>query len=196
MYENCVSGYDGARTVNIFDKWKLRFRWSFWDVEWIYTSIASKVMKQKAFFPFPFFCNFVKKNRENVAIDFFSIHHGRVKKTLRIATLEFCKLNLNKGQKFTDGTGLQSKGLVWFDELKWNKKNLTIKMFDKLKGRIHPSNQKKKTFDFEVLKYWNEFYESFGIQSCQKIEYNALFIMKFSPVANFGDQSLIRFYHF
>ena len=31
----------------------------------------------------------------------------------------------------------------------------------------------------------------FVIKSCQKIEYNALFMMIFIPVSNFGDQSLI-----
>ena len=30
----------------------------------------------------------------------------------------------------------------------------------------------------------------FVIQSCQKIEYNVLFMMIFIPVSNFGDQSL------
>ena len=31
----------------------------------------------------------------------------------------------------------------------------------------------------------------FVIQSCQKIEYNALFMMIFIPVSNFGDQPLV-----
>ena len=31
----------------------------------------------------------------------------------------------------------------------------------------------------------------FVIESCQKIEYNALFMMIFIPVSNFGDQSLV-----
>ena len=30
----------------------------------------------------------------------------------------------------------------------------------------------------------------FVIESCQKIEYNVLFMMIFIPVSNFGDQSL------
>ena len=31
----------------------------------------------------------------------------------------------------------------------------------------------------------------FVIESCQKIEYNVLFMMIFIPVSNFGDQSLV-----
>ena len=31
----------------------------------------------------------------------------------------------------------------------------------------------------------------FVIESCQKIEYNALFMMIFIPVSNFGDQPLV-----
>jgi hypothetical protein len=34
----------------------------------------------------------------------------------------------------------------------------------------------------------------FVIESCQKIEYNALFMMIFIPVSNFGDQSLVITY--
>ena len=56
-------------------------------------------MKQQAFFPFPFFCDFVKKTRENVAINFFQfIMDDDGKKTLSIAILQFHKLNLNKGK--------------------------------------------------------------------------------------------------
>ena len=45
------------------------------------------------------------------------------------------------------------------------------------------------------IAFWSsELYKLFLIQSCQKIEYNALFIMKFSPVSNFGDQSLLLGY--
>ena len=32
----------------------------------------------------------------------------------------------------------------------------------------------------------------FVIKSCQKIEYNALFMMIFIPVSNFGDQPLCK----
>ena len=32
----------------------------------------------------------------------------------------------------------------------------------------------------------------FVIESCQKIEYNALFMMIFIPVSNFGDQPLLN----
>ena len=32
----------------------------------------------------------------------------------------------------------------------------------------------------------------FVIESCQKIEYNALFMMIFIPVSNFGDQPLVE----
>ena len=42
----------------------------------------------------------------------------------------------------------------------------------------------------EVLEHWNELFKSFVIQYCQKIENNALFVMKFSPISNFGNQSL------
>ena len=34
----------------------------------------------------------------------------------------------------------------------------------------------------------------FVIESCQKIEYNALFMMIFIPVSNFGDQPLLTYY--
>ena len=54
------------------------------------------------------------------------------------------------------------------------------KMFDHLKGQVHAANQ-------SGLKL----YELFVIQSCQKIKYNALFIMIFSLVANFGDHPLL-----
>ena len=35
----------------------------------------------------------------------------------------------------------------------------------------------------------------FVIESCQKIEYNALFMMPFIPVSNFGDQPLAFIFH-
>ena len=35
----------------------------------------------------------------------------------------------------------------------------------------------------------------FVIDSCHKIEYNALFMMIFIPVSNFGDQPLCMIYH-
>ena len=54
-------------------------------------------MTEQAFFLFPVFCNFVKNTRENVAINFFQfIMDGDGTKPLRIAILEFYKLNLNK----------------------------------------------------------------------------------------------------
>ena len=58
-------------------------------------------MTKKAFFSFPVFSDFVKKKtRVNVAIIFFFpfIIDGDGKKPLRIAILEFYKLNLNKGK--------------------------------------------------------------------------------------------------
>ena len=76
-------------------------------------------------------------------------------------------------------TGLQSiDGLKSLKPLEIVIKNLdiAIRMFDHLKGRVHAANQKP----FEVLKYWNELYKSFVIQSCQKIENNALLIFEFS----------------
>ena len=112
------------------------------------------------FFPFPFFWDSVKKDIVKMLplIFFNSSWVVMVRKPLRIAILQFYKLNLN------------------------------------LKGRIHVANQKSplilKLWSSEVLKYWNEFYEIFGIQSCQKVQYNALFIMIFSPVTNFGDRPL------
>ena len=36
----------------------------------------------------------------------------------------------------------------------------------------------------------------FVIESCQKIEYNALFMMIFIPVSNFGDQPLRNIWMF
>jgi hypothetical protein len=42
-----------------------------------------------------------------------------------------------------------------------------------------------------ILKIGNELNKVFVIQSCQKIAYNALLIMIFNPVANFGDHPLV-----
>ena len=41
---------------------KLKFRRSFWDVEWVWTSIGAKVMTQKVFFSSCGFLQFCKKN--------------------------------------------------------------------------------------------------------------------------------------
>ena len=61
-----------------------------------------KLFHKRHFFPFPFFCDFVKKTRENVATDVFQfMMDGNGKKPLRIAILEFYKLNLNKRREYT-----------------------------------------------------------------------------------------------
>ena len=51
-------------------------------------------MAKRLTFPFPVFFNFVKKTRENVAIDFFQfIMNGDGKKTLKIIITEVYRLH-------------------------------------------------------------------------------------------------------
>ena len=59
-------------------------------------------MAKRLKFPFPVFINFVKKTRENVAIDFFQfIMNGDGKKTLKIVITNFYKLHKAKGKEYT-----------------------------------------------------------------------------------------------
>ena len=59
-------------------------------------------MTKTAVFSVSGFLRFCKKNRENVAINFFQfIIDSDGKKPLRIAILEFYKLNLNKRKEYT-----------------------------------------------------------------------------------------------
>ena len=57
----------------------------------------------------------------------------------------------------------------------------------KIEQKVHMENQNGLQ---SLQKILNELIFMFAIESCQKIEYNALFMMIFIPVSNFGDQPL------
>ena len=57
------------------------------------------------------------------------------KKTLKTVNTNFCKLHMNKGKKYTFKT---------FKKFRWIKKidqNVVIKMFEKLKVKVHAANE-------------------------------------------------------
>ena len=131
-------------------------------------------MTQKVFFLFLFFQ---------------FIMDGESKNPLRIAVIEFYKLNSKNIHSNTSKKVLLGQQSI--DGLK-SLKPLEIA----IENLVWPSERtsscrklKWTTKHFEVLK--NELYKLFVTQSCQKIEYDALFIMIFIPVSNFGDQSLV-----
>ena len=59
---------------------------------------------------------------------------------------------------------------------------------NKIEQKVH--NMANQNGLQSLQKIWNELISMFVIESCQKIEYNALFMMIFIPISNFGDQSL------
>ena len=94
-----ISGYFFDHYINNFHKTEIQT--VILSVEWVCTSIGSKFMTKKAFFSFPVFSDFVKKKNSCKCCNHFFfpfIIDGDGKKPLRIAILEFCKLNLNKGK--------------------------------------------------------------------------------------------------